>query len=188
LQKEKKNNGTSAVAEVPFCNASSENTGEDRILKGDRVPVLHQSSGAVQTLIIDVVIDGGTSLGTTVCHAVNGVFHPVETILNRVSGILQQRAVVAVASIAGAVVSAVAAAVTAASVTAASVAAVSTVAASVIAVVRGAAAYYGAFILASILAIALRCVVFTAARSQSKDQHQGSQKKTQTSFQCVFLL
>jgi len=182
LQKEKKNNGTSAVAEVPFCNASSENTGEDRILKGDRVPVLHQSSGAVQTLIIDVVIDGGTSLGTTVCHAVNGVFHPVETILNRVSGILQQRVVVAVASIAGAVVSAVAAAVTAAS-----VAAVST-AASVIAVVRGAVAYYGAFILASILAIALRCVVFTAARSQSKDQHQGSQKKTQTSFQCVFLL
>ena len=187
MQKEKKNNGTSAVAEVPFCNASSENTGEDRILKGDRVPVLHQSSGAVQTLIIDVVINGGTSLGTTVCHAVNGVFHPVETILNRVSGILQQRAVVAVASIAGAVVSAVAAAVTAASVTAASVAAVST-AASVIAVVRGAVAYYGAFILASILAIALRCVVFTAARSQSKDQHQGSQKKTQTSFQCVFLL
>jgi len=182
LQKEKKNNGTSAVAEVPFCNASSENTGEDRILKGDRVPVLHQSSGAVQTLIIDVVINGGTSLGTTVCHAVNGVFHPVETILNRVSGILQQRVVVAVASIAGAVVSAVAAAVTAAS-----VAAVST-AASVIAVVRGAVAYYGAFILASILAIALRCVVFTAARSQSKDQHQGSQKKTQTSFQCVFLL
>lgn len=182
MQKEKKNNGTSAVAEVPFCNASSENTGEDRILKGDRVPVLHQSSGAVQTLIIDVVIDGGTSLGTTVCHAVNGVFHPVETILNRVSGILQQRVVVAVASIAGAVVSAVAAAVTAAS-----VAAVST-AASVIAVVRGAVAYYGAFILASILAIALRCVVFTAARSQSKDQHQGSQKKTQTSFQCVFLL
>jgi len=183
LQKEKKNNGTSAVAEVPFCNASSENTGEDRILKGDRVPVLHQSSGAVQTLIIDVVIDGGTSLGTTVCHAVNGVFHPVETILNRVSGILQQRVVVAVASIAGAVVFAVAAAVTAAAVVA-----VSTVAASVIAVVRGAAAYYGAFILASILAIALRCVVFTAARSQSKDQHQGSQKKTQTSFQCVFLL
>ena len=183
MQKEKKNNGTSAVAEVPFCNASSENTGEDRILKGDRVPVLHQSSGAVQTLIIDVVINGGTSLGTTVCHAVNGVFHPVETILNRVSGILQQRVVVAVASIAGAVVFAVAAAVTAAAVVA-----VSTVAASVIAVVRGAAAYYGAFILASILAIALRCVVFTAARSQSKDQHQGSQKKTQTSFQCVFLL